>query len=324
MTEPLLVVQDLTTCFDTEEGTALAVDRVSLTLARGEILGLVGESGSGKSVTGASILRLISPPGRIVRGSVRFRGEDLMTATPSRLRELRGDRISVVFQEPMLSLNPVVKIGRQVGEVLIAHDPTLSRGQVRQRSELVLQKVGIPSPRERLDAYPHELSGGMRQRVVIAIALANKPDLIIADEPTTALDVTIQSQILSEVQKLTRESRAAMIWITHDLSVVAALADRVAIMYGGRIVEIGPVDEILDRPLHPYTAGLVDSVPGKAPPGTRLRQIRGSSPPIMDMPTGCRFRDRCDRADQSCQMVPSLATLAPSRQAACFHPLSGG
>lgn len=320
MTE-LLRVQNLRTIFRTERGTVDAVGDVSFAVARGRTLGLVGESGSGKSVTGFSIMGLIDPPGRIEQGRVLFDGVDLTGLDAEAMRRLRGNRIAMVFQDPMMTLNPVLRIGTQMTETLHAHE-TVSRHEARRRARDALGAMGIPSPEERLDAYPHQLSGGMRQRVAIAIALLNGPDLIIADEPTTALDVSIQAQILAEVQALTRERGTALIWITHDLSVIAGIADEIAVMYAGRIVESGSVDDVLDRPRHPYTAGLIASLPGAARPGTMLAQIPGSTPDMANPPPGCAFAPRCERESAACQRQP-----APQDQhghvVRCFHPLSG-
>jgi len=268
MSAPLLEIEGLRTHFFTKAGVVKAVDDVSFTVKKGEVVGLVGESGSGKSMTGYSIMGLIDPPGRVVDGKILLDGRDLRTLSDEQLRQLRGNRIAMIFQDPMMTLNPVLSVAVQMVETIFAHEK-VSREDALARARAALVKVGIPSPDERLVAYPHQFSGGMRQRVAIAIALLNNPDLIIADEPTTALDVTIQGQILFEMQKLTRETGAAMIWITHDLSVIAGLADRVCVMYAGRIVEQGSVVDVLSRPRHPYTQGLLDSVP--SPRCTRTR-----------------------------------------------------
>ena len=262
----LLRVRGLTTHFATKGGVVRAVDGVDLTVAAGTVLGLVGESGSGKSVTGLSILRLVDPPGRIVAGSVEFDGTDLATLDDEGMRRLRGDRIAMIFQDPMMTLNPVLSIGTQMRETLTAHPrkPPMTRDAMQARLVDTLARVGIASPTERLAAYPHQLSGGMRQRVAIAIALLNDPALIVCDEPTTALDVTIQAQVLAQMQALIAGTRLALIWITHDLTVVAGLADRVAVMYAGRIVESGTTAEIVEDPRHPYTRGLIDSTPAAA------------------------------------------------------------
>jgi peptide/nickel transport system ATP-binding protein len=315
-----LEVDDLRTHFFTKAGVVKAVDGVSFTVGKGEVLGLVGESGSGKSVTGFSILGLVDPPGRIVGGKILYQGEDLVPMSEARLRQLRGDRIAMIFQDPMMTLNPVLRIETQMVETLQAHHPKMSRAEARRRSIDTLARVGIASPEERLAAYPHQFSGGMRQRVAIAIALLNEPDLLVADEPTTALDVTIQGQILFEVQKLCRETGTALIWITHDLSVVAGLADRVCVMYAGKIVEEGPVDPVLDAPLHPYSRGLIESVPSRNRRGERLSQIPGMTPSPLRLPEGCSFRTRCPRADQVCHTPPTLDEKLPGRRARCFHP----
>ncbi|MGE0310555.1 MAG: ABC transporter ATP-binding protein [Lautropia sp.] len=317
---PLLAVERLVTTFDTRDGTLRAVDEVSFSLRAGEILGLVGESGSGKSVTGFSILGLIDPPGRIAGGRVVFEGADLVGADESTLRGLRGNRIAMIFQDPMMTLNPVLRVDTQMIETLMAHAP-VSRRAARERCRDALARVGIASPDERLEQYPHQFSGGMRQRVAIAIALLNRPALIIADEPTTALDVTVQGQILFEMQQLVRDAGTALVWITHDLAVVAGLADRVAVMYAGRVVEAGPVARVLDDPRHPYTRGLLDSVPANNPPGRPLRQIRGMAPSLARLPAGCAFRARCDRAQADCAQ-PVAETLDGERSWRCLHPIA--
>lgn len=266
---PLLEVRDLHTQFATQDGIVRAVDGVSFTLQRGEIFGLVGESGSGKSQTGYSIMGLIDPPGRIASGSIKLNGQELVNLPHAGWRSIRGRRIAMIFQDPMMTLNPVLRIGTQMTEAILAHRK-VSKEQALQEAHDALVKVGIPSPGQRLKCYPHELSGGMRQRVVIAISLLNKPDLFIADEPTTALDVTIQSQILFEMQKLVRETGTSLIWITHDLAVVAALADRIGVMKKGRLVEVGLTDDVIERPQHPYTQALMRAIPGNSPRGSKL------------------------------------------------------
>jgi len=317
----LLEVEHLRTHFHTRLGVVKAVDDVSFELAPGEVLGLVGESGSGKSVTGFSIIGLVDPPGRIAGGRILFEGHDLAQASEEELRRLRGSRIAMIFQDPMLTLNPVLRIDTQMIEAVAAHR-SLSRGQARELARDALARVGIPAPDERLEAYPHMLSGGMRQRVAIAIALINEPRLIIADEPTTALDVTIQAQILFEMQKLVRDTGTALVWITHDLSVIAGLAGRVCVMYAGRIVEEGPVDAVLDRPLHPYTAGLLGSVPSRNRRGSRLAQIPGMTPSLLALPAGCAFRERCGHASTACAAQPEVSAPAAARHVRCFHPLA--
>ncbi|EKF20514.1 ABC transporter ATP-binding protein [Nitratireductor pacificus] len=319
MTAPLLEVDNLQTHFETLAGVVKAVDGVSFTVARGEVLGLVGESGSGKSITGFSLLGLLDAPGRVVGGAVRFNGEDLLALDAKRQRQIRGNRIAMIFQDPMMTLNPVLSIGTQMVETVRAHD-TVSRAEARRRSRDALGKVGIPSPEERLDAYPHEFSGGMRQRVAIAIALLHGPDLIIADEPTTALDVTIQSQILAQVQQLCSELGMGLIWISHDLGVVAGLAHKVAVMYAGRIVEQGTVVDVLDRSRHPYTRGLIASTPMANQRGVPLHQIPGSAPSPLDRPEGCSFHPRCSRASDACVKVPEISRTR-NHEWRCFHPL---
>jgi peptide/nickel transport system ATP-binding protein len=315
----LLEVADLQTEFATRDGLLRAVQGVSFSLDRGQVLGLVGESGSGKSVTGFSILGLIDPPGRIAGGSVRFDGQELVGATEAQLRALRGKRIAMIFQDPMMTLNPVLSVETQMVETVLAHEK-VSRQAARARAIDALARVGIASPAERLKQYPHQFSGGMRQRVAIAIALLHSPDLVIADEPTTALDVTVQGQILYEMQKLVRSLGSALIWITHDLAVIAGLADRIAVMYAGRIVEEGDVADVLDAPMHPYTRGLLDSVPANNAGGRRLNQIPGMTPSLLRLPPGCAFRDRCRYAATRCGEMPALAARG-SRRVRCHFPL---
>ncbi len=307
MTAPLLQVEDLCTHFFMRAGVAKAVDGVSFSVAKGEILGLVGESGSGKSVTGFSILRLVDPPGRIVSGRILFDGVDLAGLDDERLRAIRGKRIAMIFQDPDDDAQPGPAHRHPDGRGRAGRTARMSRGAALDRCRQVLAMVGIPSPDERLASYPHHFSGGMRQRVAIAIALLHEPDLIIADEPTTALDVTIQAQILAEVQKLCAETGTALIWISHDLAVVSALADRIAVMYAGRIVEQGSAAQVIEASLHPYTRGLIDSVPSRNKRGEPLRQILGMAPPSFDLPKGCAFRPRCPRGDGACLNPPPEA-----------------
>ena len=321
MTEPALRVEHLRTHFFTRQGVVKAVEDVDFSVDPGKILGLVGESGSGKSMIAYSIMGLVDPPGRVVAGRILLGGRDLRTLTPEEMRRVRGKRIAMIFQDPMLTLNPVLRIDTQMIEAIQAH-ADVSRGAALERAREALSRVGIAAPEERLYAYPHQFSGGMRQRVAIAIALLNQPDLIIADEPTTALDVTIQGQILYEVQKLARESGTALIWISHDLSVIAGLADDIAVMYAGRIVEQGSVDQVLDAPLHPYTQGLIASVPSRGRRGEPLRQIPGMTPSLLDLAPGCAFRERCARADAACAKNPAWSSFAAGRQVRCFHPLT--
>jgi len=320
--EPVLAVDGLRTHFFTKQGVVKAVDDVSFTVERGEVLGLVGESGSGKSMTGYSIMGLIDPPGRIVDGRIRLNGVDLRALPAEGLRRIRGNRVAMIFQDPMMTLNPVLRIDVQMIEAILAHEKT-SPAAARERARDALGRVGIPSPDQRLAAYPHQFSGGMRQRVAIAIALLNRPDLVIADEPTTALDVTIQGQILYEMQTLTRETGTALMWITHDLSVIAGLADRVCVMYAGRIVEQGSAEAVLGSPRHPYTRGLLDSVPSNNVRGGRLAQIPGMTPSLLELPPGCPFRDRCSRAKPDCTITPAVTILeAGARTLRCHHPLA--
>jgi peptide/nickel transport system ATP-binding protein len=315
----LLTVENLAMHFHTRAGVVKAVDGVSFTLDRGEIMGLVGESGSGKSQTGYALMGLIDPPGRIVSGKVDFAGVDLVRLDPAGQRALRGNKIAMIFQDPMMTLNPVLRIDTQMMEAVFAHH-AVSKGEARDRARAALALVGIPSPDERLLAYPHQFSGGMRQRVAIAIALLNQPQLIIADEPTTALDVTIQGQILYEVQKLCRERGVALVWITHDLSVVAGLANKVAVMYAGKIVEAGTVEAVLQTPRHPYTEGLIHSVPSRNRRGERLRQIPGMAPRALDLPPGCAFAPRCPRASAACATPPPMQLCGMS-EVRCVTPM---
>lgn len=312
----VLSVENLTTEFSTPRGTLRAVDAVSLQVRRGEILGIVGESGSGKSVTGYSIMGLIDKPGAITGGRIMLNGVDLRQLGEDHLRQVRGHRIAMVFQDPMSSLHPMLTVGAQMVDAALAHRPIGSR-LAWQEARDTLARVGIPSPEERMRAYPHELSGGMRQRVSIAIALLNRPEVIIADEPTTGLDVTIQAQILYEVQKLVAETGTAVIWITHDLSIVAGLADRAAVMYAGRIVEEGAIADVIERPAHPYTAGLLASVPQRNRDLRKLPQIPGSIGDAHSLP-GCRFAPRCKFAAPACEARPSFDEVAPGHRAACI------
>jgi peptide/nickel transport system ATP-binding protein len=317
---PVLEVDGLRMHFFTKAGVVKAVDDVSFSVARGRILGLVGESGSGKTMTGYSIMGLVDAPGRIVSGRIALNGVDLTGLDERAWRRVRGNRVAMIFQDPMMTLNPVLRIDTQMVEALRAHH-RISRAAALERCREALAQVGIASPDERLRNYPHQFSGGMRQRVAIAIALLNQPDLIICDEPTTALDVTIQGQILFEMQRLCRETGAALIWITHDLSVIAGLADDVCVMYAGRIVESGPVDDVLDRPMHPYTRGLLDSVPSRNQPGRPLAQIRGMTPSLLALGEGCAFRERCSRAVDPCRVAPAVHSPAAARSLRCVNPV---
>jgi peptide/nickel transport system ATP-binding protein len=318
---PLLEVDGLRMHFFTRAGVVKAVDDVSFRVERGRILGIVGESGSGKSMTGYSIMGLVDPPGRIVSGRIALNGVDLTKLDERAWRKLRGNRIAMVFQDPMMTLNPVLRIDTQMIEAVLAHHD-ISRAAALERCREALGWVGIASPDERLRNYPHQFSGGMRQRVAIAIALINRPDLVIADEPTTALDVTIQGQILFEMQRLCREIGSGLIWITHDLSVVAGLADEVCVMYAGRVVEAGSVDDILDRPMHPYTRGLLDSVPARNTPGRPLAQIAGMTPSLLALGAGCAFRERCTRAIDACRIAPAIDYPGAGRALRCVNPVA--
>lgn len=320
MTIATLEVQNLQTEFASRAGTVKAVNDVSFSVQPGQIMGLVGESGSGKSMTANSIMGLIDPPGKVTAGKILFKGQDLRGLSAEAMRQIRGNRIAMIFQDPMMTLNPVLRIDTQMMETISAHQK-VSRDKAREMARAALVKVGISSPDERLLAYPHQFSGGMRQRVAIAIALLNKPELIICDEPTTALDVTIQGQILYEMQKLCRESGTALIWITHDLSVVAGLADTVSVMYAGKIVESGTVSQVLEQPLHPYTHGLIASSPSRNQHGQTLRQIPGSTPSLLNLPSGCAFRNRCERASTACEQVPPQQHI-DGRSLLCFHPMN--
>ncbi|MFL5930534.1 MAG: ABC transporter ATP-binding protein [Gaiellaceae bacterium] len=318
--EPLLEVEGLSVRFETDEGTVHAVDRMSLSLAPEQVLGVVGESGCGKSVTAMSMLSLLPQTAR-VSGSVRFRGTELIGASKAQLRQIRGREISFVFQEPMTSLNPVLRIGHQIGEVLREH-LGLSRTAARARTIELLDLVHIPDPERRVDEYPHQLSGGMRQRVMIAMALACDPKILIADEPTTALDVTIQAGILDLLRELRGRLGTAILLITHNLGVVADIADRVVVMYAGRKVEEAPVTELFAEPQHPYTIGLLGAIPraGQAHNG-RLREIPGRVPSLAEPPGHCAFADRCPRADELTRsQVPELHEVRPDHAVACFHP----
>ncbi|MGE5095700.1 MAG: ABC transporter ATP-binding protein [Betaproteobacteria bacterium] len=316
----LLDVQDLRTHFFTRDGVVRAVDGVSFSVEKGETLAIVGESGCGKSVTSLSILRLIaSPPGRTVGGRVMFEGRDLLALPMPEMRRIRGDAISMIFQEPMTSLNPVLTIGRQISEVLTLHRG-LSREDAARRALEMLRLVHIPEGERRIGQYPHELSGGMRQRVMIAMALACEPRLLIADEPTTALDVTIQAQILDLMRELKSRTGAAIVLITHDLGVVAEMAQRVVVMYAGRKVEEAPVVELFARPCHPYTRGLLDSMPKLGLRGRRLTEIPGTVPSLMEPIPGCTFAPRCPFATQQCrEEYPPLEEKSPGHSAACWH-----
>jgi peptide/nickel transport system ATP-binding protein len=315
--EPLLRVEHLTTVFDTPHGPVAAVDDVTFEIRPGETLGLVGESGSGKSVTALSIMRLVQPPGRVAAGRLLFKGRDLRTLAEADMRAVRGADISLIFQEPMTALNPVFTIGDQIAETLVVHRRA-TRREARIRAIDLLRAVRIPDAASRVNDYPHQLSGGMRQRVLIAIALACRPSLVIADEPTTALDVTIQAQILDLLREMKSAFNLSLLLITHDLGVVAETADRVAVMYAGRIVETGPVRAIFRQPQHPYTRGLLASMPAGAP-GQRLKAIEGSVPLIGAVPPGCAFNPRCpDRFEPCTKEPPPDYPVGPEQSAKCY------
>ena len=319
--KPILEVNNLKTHFFVEEGTVKAVDGVSFEIYEGETLGLVGESGSGKSVTSMSVMRLIpEPPGKIVEGEIKFKGEDLVTKPMSKMRKIRGNEISMIFQEPMTSLNPVYTIGDQIVEAVLLHQD-VNKSQARDRAIEMLEKVGIPAPEQRVDEYPHQLSGGMRQRVMIAMALSCNPSLLIADEPTTALDVTIQAQILELMKELRDEFNTATLLITHDLGVVAEVCDRVAVMYAGKIVEYGDINKIFKSPEHPYTIGLLKSIPKLTDNKKRLEPIQGTVPSPLNFPKGCKFNNRCPHAKDKCfAQDPELKEVAEGRGVRCwFH-----
>jgi oligopeptide/dipeptide ABC transporter ATP-binding protein len=313
----LLRVEHLTTVFDLPSGPAAAVDDVSFVVREGETLCLVGESGSGKSVTAYSILRLVQPPGRIVGGRILFKGRDLLTLPERAMREVRGAQIGLVFQEPMTALNPVFTVGDQIAETLVVHGRA-ARREARGRAAALLGAVRVPEPTRRIDEYPHQLSGGLRQRALIAMALACRPALLIADEPTTALDVTIQAQILDLLREMKHQFRLSLLLITHDLGIVAETADRVAVMYAGRIVEEAPVGELFRDPKHPYTRGLMASIPGGAP-GSRLKAIQGTVPALGRVPPGCAFAPRCPERFEHCdKQIPGVTDLGAGRTVRCF------
>ncbi len=315
--DPLLTVSHLTTVFDLPSGAVPAVNDVSFEIHHGETLGLVGESGSGKSVTAFSIMRLVQPPGRIASGAIYFKGRDLLKLAEHEMRQVRGADISLIFQEPMTALNPVFTIGDQLRETLLVHGRA-SRRDARARAVELLDAVRIPDAAKRVDDYPHQLSGGQRQRVLIAMALACKPSLVIADEPTTALDVTIQAQILELLREMKAAFNLSLLLITHDLGVIAETADRVAVMYAGRIVEQASVRDIFHRPQHPYTRGLLASIPGGTP-GTRLHAIEGSVPSLGALPPGCAFNPRCpDRFERCTTAPPDDYVTGPDHSAKCY------
>ncbi|MGM9488782.1 ABC transporter ATP-binding protein [Ideonella sp. YS5] len=314
---PLLEVERLRVEFPTRRGALLALDEVSFSIAAGEILGVVGESGAGKSLTGAAIIGLIEPPGRIAGGEIRLDGRRIDNLPPAEMRRVRGRQIGAIFQDPLTSLNPLYTVGHQLVQTIRTHLP-LSALQARERAIDLLRQTGIPAPEARIDQYPHQFSGGMRQRVVIALALAAEPRLIVADEPTTALDVSIQAQIIFLLKRLAREHHAAVMLVTHDMGVIAEACDRVAVMYAGRIVEIGPVQQVIHQPAHPYTRGLMGSIPAMDEDRERLAQIDGTMPRLNAIPTGCAFHPRCACVMPRCpQQRPELMEAGATR-AACW------
>jgi peptide/nickel transport system ATP-binding protein len=312
--EPLLQVRNLRVEFNTRRGTLVAIDDVSFDIAPGEVLGVVGESGAGKSITGSAIIGLLERPGRIAGGEILFEGSRIDNLPPDEMRKIRGRRIGAIFQDPLTSLNPLFTIGHQITETIQAHLP-MNAAQARARAIELLGEVGISAPERRIDHYPHQFSGGMRQRVVIALALCANPKLIIADEPTTALDVSIQAQIIQLLKRLGREHGTAVMLVTHDMGVIAETADRVAVMYAGRIAEIGPVQQVIHDPQHPYTTGLMGSIPTVGQDVERLPQIEGSMPRLNAIPAGCAFNPRCPRVFDRCRverpgLMPANKTLA--------------
>ena len=314
---PLLEVNNLRVEFPTRHGTLLALDDISFSIEPGEILGVVGESGAGKSLTGAAIIGLLEPPGRVAGGEIRFEGQRIDTLSREQMRSIRGRKIGAIFQDPLTSLNPLYTIGRQLIETIRTHLP-MSEEEARQRAIKLLQETGIPAAEERIEQYPHQFSGGMRQRVVIALALAAEPKLIVADEPTTALDVSIQAQIISLLKRLCKDHGAAVMLVTHDMGVIAETCDRVAVLYAGRVAEIGPVQDVIHRPSHPYTQGLMGSIPAMGEDRERLLQIDGSMPRLNKIPNGCAFNPRCPNVMDRCRVDrPDLMDAGPTR-AACW------
>ena len=317
MSSPLLEVRHLSVDFPTRRGTLLAIDDVSFDIAPGEVLGVVGESGAGKSLTGAAIIGLLEPPGRIAGGEILLEGRRIDKLPHEEMRKLRGRHIGAIFQDPLTSLNPLYTVGRQLVETIRTHLP-LNEQQARDRAISLLADTGIPAPEARFDQYPHQFSGGMRQRVVIALALAAEPKLIVADEPTTALDVSIQAQIIALLKKVCREHGAAVMLVTHDMGVIAETCDRVAVMYAGRIVEIGPVADVIHRPAHPYTVGLMGSIPAMDEDRERLLQIDGAMPRLNAIPAGCAFNPRCPRVFDRCRVERPDLVEAGATRAACW------
>jgi peptide/nickel transport system ATP-binding protein len=317
MASPLLEVRHLRVEFPTRRGTLLALDDISFDIAPGEILGVVGESGAGKSLTGAAIIGLLEPPGRIAGGEIRLEGQRIDNLPYEQLRRIRGRRIGAIFQDPLTSLNPLYTIGRQLVETIQTH-LHVGAEEARQRAVRLLQETGIPAAEQRIDQYPHQFSGGMRQRVVIALALAAEPKLIVADEPTTALDVSIQAQIISLLKRLCKEHGAAVMLVTHDMGVIAETCDRVAVLYAGRVAEIGPVSDVIHRPQHPYTVGLMGSIPAMDEDRERLAQIDGAMPRLTAIPRGCAFNPRCPKVMERCRVDRPDLMDAGATRAACW------
>ncbi|BCM81820.1 ABC transporter ATP-binding protein [Methylobacterium indicum] len=323
MTQPVLSVRDLRVEFATRRGVLTALDGVSFEINRGEVLGVVGESGAGKSVTGSAVIGLIDPPGRIAGGEIRLAGERIDNLSPDAMRKVRGKRIGMIFQDPLTSLNPLYRVGRQIVETIRTHTD-LSAKAARQRAIDLLAEVGIPAPERRIDGFPHEFSGGMRQRVVIALALAAEPELIIADEPTTALDVSVQAQIITLLKRLGRDHGTAVMLITHDMGVIAEAADRVAVMYAGRVAEIGPVAAVVGDPLHPYAKGLMGAIPSLSHEADRLAQIPGAMPRLSAIPPGCAFNPRCPKVFARCTVDrPEPLTVGSHRVACHLYDATG-
>lgn len=326
MSETLLEVKNLRTRYITDDGTIFPVDDVSFRVKKGQTLGIVGESGCGKSQTALSIMRLLQKPGKTVQGEVLFKESDLLKKSDDEMKQILGNQIAMIFQEPMTSLNPVFTIGNQVSESIILHNPTLSKEVIKNKAVDMLRLVGIPAPEKRYHEYPHQLSGGMRQRVMIAMAMSCNPQLLIADEPTTALDVTIQAQILDLMRKVQKEFQAGMILITHDLGVVAEMCQDVLVMYAGKVIEYGTVEDIFYRPKHPYTKGLLESIPHfeTGQHLEKLNTIPGLVPSLYSLPKGCRFQDRCKFSTEICsKQEPNLENLRGLHKVACFNPITG-
>lgn len=326
MSETLLEVKNLRTRYITDDGTIFPVDDVSFRVKKGQTLGIVGESGCGKSQTALSIMRLLQKPGKTVQGEVLFKESDLLKKSDDEMKQILGNQIAMIFQEPMTSLNPVFTIGNQVSESIILHNPTLSKAEIKTKTVDMLRLVGIPAPEKRYHEYPHQLSGGMRQRVMIAMAMSCNPQLLIADEPTTALDVTIQAQILDLMRKVQKEFQAGMILITHDLGVVAEMCQDVLVMYAGKVIEYGTVEDIFYRPKHPYTKGLLESIPHfeTGQHLEKLNTIPGLVPSLYSLPQGCRFQDRCKFSTEICKkQEPNLENMRGIHKVACFNPIAG-